>query len=170
MEKNRKLRKRQNDSKLEGKREKKPKKSKVSFFFKLFGFILIGLFIYFAVKSTSGNNSYSVFERLDNLKQNKQPYLVVIRDNFSQVTSDNKVDFNNIVKDANNSMTVFDITYKQGENSKESEYFIDKYNIESLPVVILCDGNGDLINAFYVPLDTKGIISYVKRAAESSVK
>ncbi|MDD2371862.1 MAG: hypothetical protein PHQ32_07680 [Firmicutes bacterium] len=170
MEENRKRIKKKNDSKIEGKGEYKPKKSKVSFFFRLFGFILVALFIYFAVKSTSGDSSYSVFERLDNLKQDKLPYLVVIRDDFSQVTNDNKNDLNNIVKDANDSMMVFNITYRQDANSKESEYFIDKYNIESLPVVILCDGNGDLIKCFYVPYDTVGINSYVKSAAESSVE
>jgi len=170
LKKNRKLFKKQNDSKLTEKPKKKPKKSKVSFFFKLFGFILIGLFIYFAVKSTSDNISYSVFESLDNLKQDKLPYLVIIRDDFSQASSDNNKNLNNIVKDTKDSMMVFNITYSQKDNSNESEYFIDKYNIESLPVVILCDGNGDLINSFYIPFDTKVIINNVKTAAESSVK
>lgn len=163
------LSKKQNNSKFEEKKPKKPKKVRVSFFFKLLGIIILGFFIYFAIKSTNDNASYSVFERLDSLKQEEQPYLVVIRDDFSQVTKDNKKVINSIVKDGKESMMVFDIDYDPKSITKDSKYFIDKYDIESLPVVILCDGNGELIKTYYLPFNDKQIIKDVKRAAESSV-
>lgn len=170
LRKNRKLTEKQNNSNIDGKNTDKTKKSKVRFFLKLLGFVVLGVFIYFAVKSTSNTLSYSVFEKLDNLKQDKQPYLVIIGEDFSQVAKDNLKVIKKISKDGKKSMTVFDIDYDPMSISKDSEYFIDKYAIESLPVVILCDGNNDLIKAYYLPFDYNLIMGDVNRAGESSVK
>ncbi len=147
----------------------KSTKSKLSFYFKIVIFIILGAFLYFAVASMSSTNKGSVFQRLDILKQNKVPYLVVIRDDFSPVSDENKKLIDNIIKKTDESLTVFDISYNPKEISKESRYFIDKFDIESLPVVILCDEKGDLINSYYLPLNEKQILGSVEKARESSV-
>jgi hypothetical protein len=147
----------------------KSKMSKIGFYFKITIFIVLGVFLYFAVASTSNSYKGSVFQRLDILKQNKDPYLVVIRDDFSPVSTENKKDIDSIIKKAGESVTVFDISYNPKDISKESKYFLDKFDIESLPVVILCDERGDLINSYYLPLNEKQIIGSVEKARESSV-
>lgn len=147
----------------------KTKKSKLGFYFKVVIFIVLGVFLYFAVASTSNSYKGSVFQRIDILKQNKVPYLVVIRDDFSPVSTENKKNIDSIIKKAGESVTVFDIAYNPKDVSKESKYFLDKFEIENLPVVILCDEKGDLIKSYYLPLNEKQIIGSVEKARESSV-
>ncbi len=148
---------------------KKSKKSKLGFYSKILIFILLGVFLYFAVMSTSNTYKGSVFQRLDILKQDKKPFLVVMRDDFSPVSDENKKLIDNIIKKADQSMMVFDISYNPKDVSKESKYFIDKFNIESLPVLILCDEKGDLINSYYIPLNEKQILGSLDKVRESSV-
>ena len=170
MKNKRKLLKKQNDRSLEEKRSDKPNKSRAGFFLKLIGIFLLGTFIYFAVVITSNNDEGSVFERLDILKQEGQPYLVVLRDDFSPVGNESKKAIDNIIKKADDSIKVFDISYNPEEISKESKYFIDKFDVESLPVIILCDEKGDLINSYYLPFDEEQILGNVEKARESSVQ
>lgn len=147
----------------------KSSKSKLGFYIKIVIFILLGVFLYFAVISTSNSDNDSVFQKLDILKQNKAPYLVVIRDEFSTVSEENKKVIENIIKKADDSVTVFDISYDPKNMTKESKYFIDKFDVESLPVIILCDEKGELINSYYLPLSEKQILGSVEKARESSV-
>lgn len=145
------------------------KKSKLGFYFKIAIFIILGFFLFFAVASMSSTYKGSVFQRLDILKQQKVPYLVVIRDDFSPVSNENKKLIENIIKEADKLITVFDINYNPKDISKESKYFLDKFDIESLPVVILCDEKGDLINSYYLPISEKQILGSIEKARESSV-
>lgn len=147
----------------------KTRKSRLVFNLKIAAFFLLGVFFYFAFISTSNSDKDSVFQRLDILKQQKVPYLVVMRDDFSPVSEENKNIIENIVKMADDSLTVFDIYYDPNNVSKESEYFIDKFDIESLPVIILCDEKGEMINSYYLPFDEKQILGSVEKARESSV-
>lgn len=146
----------------------KSKKSKFGFYFKIVIFIFLAVFLYLAVASTSNSYKGSIFQRLDVLKQNKVPYLLVIRDDFSTVSDENKKLIENIIKKADDIVTVFDITYNPRDISKESKYFLDKFDIESLPVVILSDEKGDLINTYYIPFNEKQILESVEKARESS--
>lgn len=146
------------------------KKSKLGFYFKIAIFIILGFFLFFAVASMSSTNKDSVFQRLDVLKHQKVPYLVVIRDDFSPISNENKKLIENIIKEADELITVFDINYNPKDLSKESKYFLDKFDVESLPVVILCDEKGELINSYYLPLSEKQILGSVEKARESSVK
>lgn len=152
-----------------GSKSNKSKESKLGFYIKIVIFIMLGFFIYFAVISTSSTYRSSVFRRLDILRQKKVPYLVVIRDDFSPISDENKKLIDSIIKEADEHVTVFDITYNPKNLSKESKYFLDKFDIESLPVVILCDEKGDLIKSYYLPLSEKQILGSVEKARESSV-
>lgn len=161
--------KKEDENSLKSNKNIKNTKSRLSFYFKIIVFIILGVFLYFAVVSTSNSNEDSVFQRLDILKQEKVPYLIVIRDDFSPVSVENKKIIENIIKTADDSITVFDISYDPKDMSKESKYFLDKFNVESLPVIILCDEKGELINSYYLPLNEKQILGSVEKARESSV-
>lgn len=161
--------KKEEEGSIKNNKSIKVSKSKLGFYLKIVVFIFLGVFLYFAVVSTSNSNKDSVFQRLDILKQEKVPYLVVIRDDFSPVTKENKKIIENIIKMADDRISVFDISYDLKDMSKESKYFIDKFNVESLPVIILCDEKGELINSYYLPLNEKQILGSVEKARESSV-
>lgn len=161
--------KKEDETAIKTNKASKSKKSRFGFYIKIFIFIILGVFLYFAVVSTSNSYKGSVFQRLDILKQKKLPYLVVIRDDFSAVSDENKKTIDNIIKNAEESMTIFDISYNPKDMTKESKYFIDKFDIESLPVIILCDEKGELINSYYLPLNEKQILGSVEKARESSV-
>jgi hypothetical protein len=161
--------KKEDENSVKSNKDIKNTKSRLGFYLKIVVFIILGFFLYFAVVSTSDSGKDSVFQRLDILKQEKVPYLVVIRENFSPVSVENKKNIENIIKMADDSITVFDISYNPKDMSKESKYFLDKFNVESLPVIILCDEKGELINTYYLPLNEKQILGSVEKARESSV-
>lgn len=161
--------KKEDETHIKTNKTSKTSKSRFGLYMKIFVFIILGVFLYFAVVSTSNSYKGSVFQKLDILKKEKLPYLVVIRDDFSAVSNENKKTIDNIIKIAGESMIVFDIFYNPKNMTKESKYFIDKFDIESLPVIILCNEKGELINSYYLPLDDKQILGSVEKARESSV-
>jgi hypothetical protein len=161
--------KKEDETSIKTNKTSKTGKSRFGLYMKIFVFLILGVFLYFAVVSTSNSYKGSVFQRLDILKQKKLPYLVVIRDDFSAVSDENKKTIDNIIKVAEDSLTVFEISYNPKNMTKESKYFIDKFDIESLPVIILCDEKGELINSYYLPLNDKQILGSVEKARESSV-
>jgi hypothetical protein len=161
--------KKEDETSIKTNKTSKIGKSRFGLYMKIFVFLILGVFLYFAVVSTSNSYKGSVFQRLDILKQKKLPYLVVIRDDFSAVSDENKKTIDNIIKVAEDSLTVFEISYNPKNMTKESKYFIDKFDIESLPVIILCDEKGELINSYYLPLNDKQILGSVEKARESSV-
>ena len=161
--------KKEDENSINANKKTKDSKRRLSFYFKTVVFILLGIFLYFAVVSTSSSDNDSVFQSIDNLKQIKAPYLVVIRDDFSPVSEENRKIIDNLIKKVGYSVTVFDISYDPKEMTKESKYFLDKFDIESLPVIILCDEKGELINSYYLPFNEKQILGSVEMARESSV-
>lgn len=156
--------------KKEVRRDENPvrKKKGLTYILRVMGILAVAVVIYVGASRFNTENQESIFERLDALGKSRQPYLVVMNADSSPTGAENKGKLQNIIKKTDGSIEVFDIRYNPGDPSKEAYYFFDKYEIESLPAIILCNEQGDPINIYYPPFDEEGIIDAVMKTGESS--
>ena len=149
-------------------REYRRKRARRTVLAVLGGLLILGAFIAFAFISTKSNSEGSVFKQLDAVKADEAPFLVCVSEDFSQAGSDSRGEVEQILKAAEGRLKVFDIPYDEKDPSREALYFIDAYGIETLPALVLIDGDGSITRLYGLPLDKGQILDDVTRIVNAN--
>lgn len=114
----------------------------------------------FTFVSTRSNNEASIFQQFDQLVNKEKPFAIVVYDTYSPLGKSKADNVNKIADELKEEIPVLIIEYK--EDDEKSHFFIDKYEVETLPAIILLNGKGEKVVRFSWPFSASEIVRKVE--------
>ena len=147
------------------KKENDPKGRLFKRIIKIAVVLLIVFLSVFTFISTRGGSKASIFQQFDQLVNKEKPFAIVIYDTYSPLGKSKLDNINKVTDKLKEKIPVLIIEYK--EDDEKSHFFIDKYDVETLPAIILLNSKGEKVVRFFWPFSTLEIL---RKAEEVLVK
>lgn len=125
-------------------------------------FILFG-FLVFAWFSTRNENDSSVFKRLDQVKSGEKSFMIIVQEKDGTLSGENKDMIKEVVAEAGKEIEVFSLMYNVEKPGREALYFIDSYDLESLPTLALVNGKNIVVKRYTLPFQKDEILEVVAK-------
>ena len=153
-----------NSQELQEGKDKKTR-AKVGWFSRLgkIAVIIFGGFLaVFTFMSTRGGLELSYYQKYDQLISEEEPFVLIIYDSKSSFSQSKESLVSGLAADLREKIAVLQVEYDF--NDDKTDIFIDKYQVETLPVIIVCDNKGNSLARFSWPWSEALIYSEVDKA------
>lgn len=118
----------------------------------IFSIVLLSIF---NIMSTRKWNDVKIYQQFDQMVNKAEPFAIVLYDTYSPLSKSKADNIDEIYAALKRKLSVLMIEYK--ENDKKSHFFIDKYEVETLPAIILLKANGEKVVRFSWPFSASEI-------------
>lgn len=156
------INKKVNNKNRKGNQDKNKKRKPSRRLFVVIVLALVGFALLFTFISTRNNSGISVYERYDNLINEEEPFVVVIYDSYSPFGAGIVDELSDFVSELEVDISVLMVLYDIED--EKNHIFTDRYDVEALPVAILCNSKGEALSQFTWPFSLSEIQGEIKKA------